>query len=132
MSSQSFTSLCGEGEDVADCVTKMTSLVAQVNHWKIGTFVFVGVLVLLIFSLGYGYIIINNRCQIKSNNAGADDVEKNRLRTVVDATCSRPFVIAVEDHNEMMKTSVRVVDITPRKTNCKLYITSGNIQYQRI
>lgn len=115
MASTNVAYLCG---GATDCVAEMSVLKAQVDHWKIATSISLGVLGLVVCGLGIGYLVIF-RHPAKFTKNSADDIERTGSRTIVDATCARPFIIAIEDHSKI-RTAAHKVDITPRKLNGKL------------
>lgn len=95
----------------------MTSLTAQVNHWKIATLVSISILVLVLLTCGY---LILHRRKVIYDHTSADDVERNRTRIIVDATCARPFVISAENHIGVPTRAAQVVYITSHKPRREL------------
>lgn len=113
MPTANSTQFCGGS---ADCVTEMTSLAAQVTHWKIAGIIALSILFLVFLCLWTLQTSLGKRRASPEMIAPAnDDVEQGQqVRPIlVDVTCARPTVISVEQQRR--KRAVREITVTSRK-----------------
>lgn len=112
MSPTDYASLCG---DSADCVAELTSQAAQITHWQVAGSVFLGVLLLVVGSIGLGHLILDKR-RAKARRGAGGDVENGQDPTWTDSATSLTQLLpcSIEDRKKT-KSGVRLVTIKSRK-----------------
>lgn len=116
MSTTDYASLCAGS---AACITEMTSLAAQVTHWRVAGITFLSTLLLALICLVVAKTVLKKRRarskMIATTTTNDDNVEQHQQiwPVLVDVTCAAPTVVSVE--YQRVRNVVREVTIAPRK-----------------